>query len=215
MSNRAIKDVLSNMGLKNENMINREILSRVREYNKIVNRLKNGATLSSDKSKAPARAKLYDNYINQGNMFNKPKRKEVVDLLLNYDNLRKNVRISDVRRRYRGHEMIENYMNNTRVLSVYKTELINYLAQLYQFLKLYKRDSPSVERILGEIGIKPSQFEKIQKSGEALKALEKRVKIMKTIKKSNNGNFSYRNNNISFSGLYLSDMLDRIAQINL
>jgi hypothetical protein len=148
-------------------------------------------------------------------MFNKPKRKEVVDLLLNYDNLRKNVRISDVRRRYKGHEMIENYMNNTRVLSVYKTELINYLAQLYQFLKLYKRDSPSVERVLDVIGIKPSQFEKIQKSGEALKALEKRVKIMKTIKKSNSGNFSYRNNNISFSGLYLSDMLDRIAQINL
>jgi DNA-directed RNA polymerase subunit H (RpoH/RPB5) len=106
-------------------------------------------------------------------------------------------------------------MNNTRVLSVYKTELINYLAQLYQFLKLYKRDSPSVERILDVIGIKPSQFEKIQKSGEALKALEKRVKIMKTIKKSNSGNFSYRNNNISFSGLYLSDMLDRISQINL
>jgi hypothetical protein len=203
------------MGLKNENMINREILSRVREYNKIVNRLKNGATLSSDKSKAPARAKLYDNYINQGNVFNKPKRKEVVDLLLNYDNLRKNVRISDARRRYTGHEMIENYMNNARVLTVYKTELVNYLAQLYQFLKLYKRDSPSVERILGEIGIKPSNFEKIQNSDKSLKALEKRVKMMKTIKKSNSGNFSYRNNNISFSGLYLSDMLDRIAKINL
>jgi len=215
MSNRVIKDVLSNMGLKNENMINREILSRVREYNKIVNRLKNGATLSSDKSKAPARAKLYDNYINQGDVFNKPKRKEVVDLLLNYDNLRKNVRISDARRRYTGHEMIENYMNNARVLTVYKTELVNYLAQLYQFLKLYKRDSPSVERILDEIGIKPSNFQKIQNSDKSLKALEKRVKMMKTIKKSNSGNFSYRNNNISFSGLYLSDMLDRIAKINL
>jgi hypothetical protein len=203
------------MGLKNENMINREILSRVREYNKIVNRLKNGATLSSDKSKAPARAKLYDNYINQGNVFNKPKRKEVVDLLLNYDNLRKNVRISDARRRYTGHEMIDNYINNARVLTVHKTELINYLAQLYQFLKLYKRDSPSVERILDEIGIKPSNFQKIQNSDKSLKALEKRVKMMKTIKKSNSGNFSYRNNNVSFSGLYLSDMLDRIEKINL
>src|SRR6056300_402163 len=215
MSNKAIKDILSNMGLKNENMINKEILSRMKEYNKIVNRLKRGATLPSDKSKAPTRAKLYDNYINQGIVLNKPKRKEVVDLLLNYDNLRKNVRISDARRMYKGHDMIENYMNNTRVLSVYKTELINYLAQLYQFLKLYKRDSPSVERILDVVGIKPSQFGKIQNSDNALKALEKRVKIMKTIKKSNSGNFSYRNNNVSFSGLYLSDMLDRIAQINL
>lgn len=203
------------MGLKNENMVNREILSRVREYNKIVNRLKRGATLSSDKSKAPTRAKLYDNYINQGDVFNKPKRKEVVDLLLNYDNLRKNVRISDARRRYTGHEMIENYMNNARVLSVYKKELINYLVQLYELLKLYKRDSPSVELILDVVGIKPSQFEKIQKSDRALKALEKRVKLMKTMRRSNSGNFSYRNNNISFSGLYLSDMLYRISQINL
>ena len=178
---RVMINALTRMGLTNKRMVNKEIISRVQDYNRISKKLSPKGFKKSD-------IIFFDKYINQGNNAltkNKNQRQRIYNV---FSNLMILIRDSN----NHGHNLVNNfyssYVSNYKNVvpeMIYKDELIEYLREAYKLLKPHAYNNtdqefkPTIHKLI------PQSYTllDIQSDKNALKVLKERTKLMKDIRK--------------------------------
>lgn len=187
---RAMINALTRMGLTNKRMVNKEIISRVQDYDRISKKLSSKGFNKND-------INFFDKYINQGNNAltkNKNQRQRIYNA---FSNLMILIRDSN----NHGHNLVNNfyssYVSNYKNIvpdMIYKDELIEYLREVYKLLKPHAYNNtdqefkPSIHKLI------PQSYAllDIQSDKDALKVLKERTKLLKDVQKLKVGGYKLK-----------------------
>lgn len=184
--NKAMAQVFNKLRL-NRNMANREIAKRVRDYNWVAGKTKNqGLNVSKNTVN-------YSNYISNGKIFNERKRRALVEMILEIRGMIK--KLIPYARRGRMNELrrVENALKPGPILELKDPTIIRYIKRVLELVKLLSRENDVIETnvIIGGLGLKQSQYKKLEGNKDALNALKKRINFMNSPKFNRNA-WSFR-----------------------